>query len=342
MIIRPEHPDSRKLLEYLQSASANRGYLNYCDYINTVLYHPDWGYYQRDRRRVGRHSESDFYTSQSLGKVFAELVMEAAQTLLAERLQGSDAAPDDFTFVEIGYEAGNNWLNKTAHPFAEIDLYGLNNPLNLSGQCVVFSNELFDAQPFYRIVFLDGAWRELGVSVSDDGLNEVILENLSPAVAAIRHRFPLEAIEGYHLDLPLPSLDLLHQITKRSWSGLFLALDYGKFWEELMYDLPQGSGRAYFKHRQSSDLLANPGRRDITCHICWTWLIERLQTAGFKPVHLENQEQFFINHAGKTIERIITTRPGEFERDRQTLKHLIHPSSMGRQFQVLWGYRSES
>ena len=35
--------------------------------------------------------------------------------------------------------------------------------VTLDGECVVFSNELFDAQPFVRSVFRDGRWVEMGV-----------------------------------------------------------------------------------------------------------------------------------------------------------------------------------
>ncbi len=341
MKTRPQHPDSRKLLNFLQQASAPRGYLNYCDYIQAALYHPQWGYYQGDGRRVGRHGESDYYTSQSLGKVFAELVLEAARKLLNQVWMESKPALEDLNFVEIGREPGQNWFAKTAHSFRKMEHYGANDPLHLSGSCVVFSNELFDALPFYRTVFLDGAWRELGVAVTADGLDEIILEDFSPAVAGILHRLPPGAVEGYQLDLPLPSVDLLHQIAQFRWSGLFIALDYGKSWEELIHQSPGGSGRAYSGHRQSPNLLVEPGRQDITCHICWTWLMDELEKSGFKTIHLESQEAFFLNHAAITIERIITTRPGAFQRDRQTLKHLLHPAAMGQQFQALWAYRAK-
>lgn len=339
MKTRPQHPDSRKLLNFLQQASEPRGYLNYCDYIQAALYHPRWGYYQGERRRVGRRGESDYYTAQSLGKVFAELVLDAARKLLEQGWLGSGPEPKGFTFVELGREPGRNRFAKTALSFKKTVRIGVNDPLRISGPCVVFSNELFDAQPFYRMVFLDGAWRELGVAVSADGLEEIVLEDFSPAVAGFLHRLPTTTLEGYQLDLPLPSVDLLHEIVQLDWSGLFLTLDYGKSWEELIYQTPGGSGRAYSRHRQSPNLLVEPGRRDITCHICWTWLMEELERSGFKSIRLESQEAFFLNHAGKTIERIVTTRPGAFLEDRQTLKHLLHPASMGQQFQVLWAQR---
>ena len=338
----PQHPDSWKLLEFLQQASAPGRFLNYCDYIKAVLYHPQWGYYQREKKRIGRNIEADFYTSQSLGPVFANLVLEAASKLIRRNDALARSALKDFTFVEMGCEPSQNGFAKSDHPFGQMVHYGVNDSPQLSGACVVFSNELFDAQPFYRTIFRDGEWRELGVVVSPDGLEETILDEFSPAVSRICHRIPATAAEGYQLDLPLPAVDLLRQLAQPGWHGLFMALDYGKSWDELIYQTPQGSGRTYSQHRQSSDLLVDPGRRDITCHVCWTWLMEELECSGFRPIHLESQEAFFLNHAQETIERILTTRAGEFQHERQTLKHLLHPAAMGRQFQALWAYRKET
>ena len=58
--------------------------ITYRDFIETALYHPTHGYYTQTKQRVGRVSQADFYTSESLGKIFAELVLNSAQKLLKE------------------------------------------------------------------------------------------------------------------------------------------------------------------------------------------------------------------------------------------------------------------
>jgi len=207
------------------------------------------------------------------------------------------------------------------------------------GRCVVFSNELFDAQAFHRVVHINGEWKELGVDTSEDELKEVILQELSPEVAEFQNQLPLEAENGYVLDLPLATRPLLKQLTDRNWTGLFIALDYGKSWSSLTYDFPQGTARAYFKHQQSPHLMSQPGRQDLTCHICWDWLKDGLQNSGFGNITLESQEAFFVKHAVRKMEKIVTANAGKFDAERQTLMHLIHPATMGQQFQVLSGYR---
>ncbi len=335
-----EHPVSEKLIQKLRSEASENGTLNYREFIHFALYDPDYGYYCRNTQRVGRNEDSDFYTSQSLGKVFGLLVVDAVRKLLEENCT-TPVVLSDWSWVEVGYESDAGWWVDDECPFKEIIRIGPTDPINITGQCIVFSNELFDAQPFHRLLYINGQWRELGVDCSGPKLKDCVLDELSDEVHSFRHQLPLEAEEGYSLDLPLATRPLLQQLTAGKWEGLFIALDYGKTWPELTRDFPQGTARAYYKHEQSSKLLHQPGRQDITCHICWDWLKEDLEKAGFKTGRLESQEAFFVKNAVHRIEQIITAKAGEFDPQRQTLMHLIHPATMGQQFQVLSAYRGK-
>ena len=72
-----------ELWDQLQTSCAN-GPISYRDYIDLALYADGYGYYTKDRERVGRSPDRDFYTAESLGKVFARLVTTAAHDLLGE------------------------------------------------------------------------------------------------------------------------------------------------------------------------------------------------------------------------------------------------------------------
>lgn len=333
-----QHPDSLKLIQRMREKAGESQRLNYADFIRCALYDPVHGYYRRNANRVGRSRDADFYTSQSLGPLFGELVTGAMETLLGNAL-GKKANLQDWSLTEIGYEKDSGWWTDTGCPFGAHHRVGPADTLELSGPCVVFSNELFDAQPFHRVIFLQESWHELGVDVSGDIPRNVLLPGLTPQVAAVKHQFPLETREGYRMDLPLEARTLMQSITSQNWSGLFVALDYGKTWKELSHEIPQGTGRAYRKHRQSPNLLDHPGRQDITCHVCWDWLEEALEAAGFQEVRVESQESFFVTKATQCIQRVITANPGKFDPQRQNLIHLIHPSTMGQRFQVLSAFR---
>lgn len=317
----------------IQTAIAGKGApLSFAEFMQVALYHPGSGYYTRAKERVGFGGTTDFYTASATGEVFGELVTAAAVHLLAPE------DPATFAFVEIGAEPAGRVLGGKNVFGGEVTIrHG--DPIKIPKRAVVFSNELFDAQPFHRLVRRNGVWRELGVDW-DDGPIEVFLPRFSPAVEKAADLLPKEGAEGYHLDLPLAAVDLLKKIaTASKWRGALLVFDYGKSWRELTEGTPQGTARAYRRHRQSNDLLANPGEQDLTCHICWDWLTAVLDRSGFENVSLQSQEAFFITHAASAIEKIITAKPGQLDPRRQTLQHLLHPGHMGQKFQVLSAHR---
>ncbi|MFI5336854.1 MAG: SAM-dependent methyltransferase [Opitutales bacterium] len=302
-------------------------------FMELALFHPQAGYYAANRHRVGRDRSGDFYTATSLGPVFGELVVAAAVRLLGPRPAAAH------TFVEIGAEPGQGVLQGVAHPFAASVTLRLGEPLTPPPRAVVFSNELFDAQPCHRLVRRGGAWRELGVAVRDGGLAEVELPALSPAVAAGAERLPADTPEDYHLDLPLPSVALLTQITRPPWTGLFIAVDYGRTWRELTEEMPAGTARAFSQHRQGNDLLANPGAQDLTCDVCWDWLEEELRRQGFTDPRVESQEAFLARHAGEALAVLMVAEAGRFSARKQAVLHLLHPAHMGQKFQILHALR---
>jgi SAM-dependent MidA family methyltransferase len=331
------HPDTLKLIQKMQEI--NDSYLNYREFIDYALYDPEYGYYRRETQRVGRNEGADFYTSQSMGPIFGALVTDAVNNLLDDYAEGP-ANLREWTFVEVGYESDSGlWANDEC-PFGNRLRIGAADPVDFSGCCIVFSNELFDAQPFHRVLFMNKQWHELGVNVSEGVACEVVLPELSSEVKTFITQLPLDVEDGYVLDLPLATRPLLNKMTELAWSGLFLAIDYGKTWSELAHDFPKGTARAYLKHQQSANITDQPGMQDLTCHICWDWLEEDLADAGFKNINLQSQEAFFVKNAVQSIETIITANSGAFDPQRQNLMHLIHPTTMGQQFQVLSGYRA--
>jgi SAM-dependent MidA family methyltransferase len=312
----------------------NRGRpTTFAHFMALALYHPEIGYYRRERERVGFAPATDFYTASSTGTVFGELIAAAATKLLAP------AAPADFRFIELGAEPGRGVLDGVAHTFREVETRRLGDDLRIDGRCVVFSNELFDAQPFHRLVRRGGAWRELGVTAAGESLVETELPELSPPVAAFAAQLPAEASEGYRLDLPLAAAELCAQLARGEWNGVFLAFDYGKTWPVLATDTPAGTARAYRAHRQMRDLFAAPGRQDLTCHVCWDWLETALAAAGFTAIRLESQESFLLRHAGETAARIATDGAGKPDARRSRLHELLHPGLLGQRFQVLHAHR---
>jgi SAM-dependent MidA family methyltransferase len=297
-------------------------------FMDLALYGAGVGYYRRSRARVGYGPGTDFFTASTSGAVFGELVAAAAAKLLAPREARA------FTFVEIGAEPGGGVLAGVSHPFKEARAVRLGEALEIAGACVVFSNELFDAQPFRRFVFHGGAWREIGVADRGEMLAEIEMPPAAPPAA-----LPVNVPEGYVFDAPLAAAALAQRIAAKPWTGLFMACDYGKSLRELAETTQAGTARAYFRHTQSNDLLAQPGEQDLTCHVCWDWLVDALAGEGFAAPVVESQETFFVRHAADFAAAMVSAEAGRFSRRKLSLMQLLHPAHLGRKFQVLHARR---
>lgn len=320
-------PVSGAFLDGFRAAADGGDTLRFDRFVELALYHPELGYYRRAARRIGRTPDADFYTASETA-AFGELVAAAAVGLVGEPDAGACA------FVEIGAERPGGVLAGVRHPFAEVRTVRIGETPALAGRCVVFSNELFDAQPFRRFVFRRGGWRELGVrALAGARLAEVEVESDVPAC------LPPQRPEGYRIDAPFAAAALAGRIASAEWTGLFLAFDYGKSWEELAGHTPAGTARAYRAQRQSEDLLASPGEQDLTCHVCWDWIEDALRRRRFDVPVVEPQEAFFVKHAAARLERIMAEDAGRFTPRKQSVQHLLHPAHMGRKFQALYALR---
>src|SRR4051812_7601931 len=133
----------RNLLQY--------GDLSFRDFVEIALYHPEAGYYMRPLSPVGKGG--DYVTSPTLSPVFAYAISRLIGNFVA-RAEGAVCS-----FVDIG--CGNGLLlNEVARTTeASVRWFGVDRTRGNSlldvprdGMHILFSNELFDALPFARLV----------------------------------------------------------------------------------------------------------------------------------------------------------------------------------------------
>lgn len=327
----PSSPVSPGFHAVFRAHADDSGRMGFAKFMELALYHPDVGYYRRQHQRIGYEPGTDFYTASSTGPIFGEMVAAACAEIL--RTAGRD--PHDHVFVELGAEPGGEGvLTGISHPFREVQIVRIGDSLAFPADCVVFSNELFDAQPCVRSRFHAGRWIEIGVELRGDTLTEVELVSPPP----YRPTVP-SLTDGYRFDQPLAAAQLAGQIAAAHWRGLFVAMDYGKTLRDLLEATPGGTARAYYRHAQSNDLLANPGEQDLTCHVCWDWIVDELRRHGFSKPQLNFQETFFVRHAGSFIASLTQAEAAHFSRRKLALMQLLHPAQMGQKFQVLHAWR---
>lgn len=311
--------------------------VSFAAFMQWALYGED-GYYRQQKQRVGQRAGSDFYTSVSLGPLFGELIAASIESLL-----GPDVF-DSHTFVEIGAEPESS-LFANESPFKQTRVLRLGQPLELPPKAIVFSNELLDAQPFHRFRYTRGAWHEWGVvrQASTGTLHCVTLPHPSAEAKGFLKTLQNEAPahpDGYTLDISLQAETLISNLLSLPWQGLFLTFDYGRCWEVLLHETPQGTARAYHQHTQSSDLLARPGQQDLTCDVCWDRLEATLRSHGL-CAQRQRQEAFFMHHASACLQKHLAAPSSStgFNPHLQALKALLLPPHLGHAFSALWAVR---
>lgn len=320
-------PANPAFLDAFRRRADADGIMTFATFMDLALYAPQVGYYRQPRTRVGYGPDTDFYTASSSRGVFGELVAAACLA----RLGAVD--PKEYIFVEIGAEPGGGVLAGVDHPFGQAREIRLGEPLEFKGRCVVFSNELFDAQPLRRFVRRSSAWRELGVTIREHRLQEIELGVVEEPW------LPPTAPEGYRFDAPREAVGLVSRIAAEPFEGIFVAFDYGKSYTELADHTPIGTARAYRKHTQSNALLDCPGEQDLTGHVCWDWMAGALREAGFTDAAVESQESFFVQHASDWLTRTLQEEATRLSPRKLAIMQLLHPAKLGQAFQVLHAQR---
>jgi SAM-dependent MidA family methyltransferase len=300
------------------------------EFVRFALYHPKHGYYISDTKRVGKGRDTDFYTSNSHGELWGELVVEACSEILgAEQIK-------KHSFVEIAAEPNCSILKGIDTPFETTNTIRLGDKAQIPSKSVVFSNEWLDAQPFKRFRFnkKKRRWLEIGVTLKNNIFEEVELPLSDTPI-----NFPKNCIDGYTIDWPIGAYNALNSVISQKWKGLFLTFDYGLSREIIFKERPTGTARSYYKHQICKSLFTRVGKQDLTCHVCWDELRECMLKNFFSEIKLETQESFLMNHSQKKIKKIFKSTDNPINQQMLKLRELIHPQHFGGKFQALWGIR---
>ena len=205
---------------------------------------------------------------------------------------------------------------------------------------IIFANELLDAMPLHRLGWdaSNHAWFEWGIGVEGNGF----VWRRMPLSSEAESMAPQLSVE---LGAVLPDgfITEVCPLANRWWRnaarwlrrGRLLAIDYGLTEEELFVPhRAQGTLRAYSRHHLANDLLAQPGKQDLTAHVNFSALQKIGERMGLKTEDLSTQSQFLVPIFA--LAQKGDAEPGELtpERARQ-FQTLTHPEHLGRSFRVL-------
>ncbi len=356
-------PADSRFLEFLRSEILANGPVPFPWFMEQALYHPEFGYYRKDRVRVG--IGGDYYTSVSVGAAYG--------LILAEQIREMHEAlgrPEKFTIVEAGAEDGQlaadilSSLGRIApdqktsgyeyvivEPFPEKQRQQKQFLGNFTRQMrwvetmesigpqtgVVLASELLDAFPVHLVEHFGKEWRELRVNWSDNRLGLEPWPVEEPALAEHLEKLPIPTAIPYRTEVNLRAADWMQETGRAVERGFVLVIDYGYCREE--YYSPQrtaGTLTCYRGHHKTYDPLEAPGQMDMTAHVDFTTVVEAATAEVLGVVGFADQHHFMVG-AGEARLRTLE-KPNGPESGRDQVSARLQDSDAtghdGNDFQV--------
>jgi SAM-dependent MidA family methyltransferase len=319
-----------RLGELIRSEIQRGGPISFERFMEQALYHPEHGYYLRDKDPFG--GEGDFFTNSQLQPVFGRFI--ARQIEQWRREMGS---PPEFTVVEIGAGRGET-LAEVQKALPDVECVAAERgtgslPGGFTG--VVYSNEFFDALPVRALEKRGTSFTELLVGLDEERFCWLKAGTPGAALDQYVNRYAPGLSDGQRLEVNLAALHELERIAGALQRGYVLTIDYGYTAEEIAAGrFPQGSLMAYKRHQAQQDVLAEPGECDITAHVNFTALEEKGRDLGLEPLGLRTQARFLLDLGeADQFAGVLAGSEAEGLRLRLQLKSLL--IGMGETFRVL-------
>jgi len=342
----------RSMIEVLRKLLKDSD-LPFRDFVELVLYHPDFGYYARVESPVGKGG--DYVTSPVLSPVFSYCLGNLCREFMSRSGDGV------LQVVDIG--CGDGGLIRALAHSAPMRFFGLDRNLgraisdpnvtyvtSLDGippadARLIISNELFDALPFARLVQRGEHLHELWVTERDGALD------WSEHEADVRYDeyFAERGItldDGQFADVSLEWSALYDDICRFTKRGLIVTFDYGLPQSKLFRGRMRrfGTAAAYSKQRVSRDLLINPGEQDLTAHINFDDLRRTGEGQAFHTLFFDIQAKFLLSLGAADHELFRPVGDLAVEsanegltllQDREDARRLILPDGIGADIRVL-------
>lgn len=331
--------------------------ITYAEYMNLVLYHPQYGYYMRNEEKIGR--EGDFITTSNISDIFGRTIARWFASLVSEK-----KLPP--AFCEIG--AGNGrfaraflqeWKESVEMPLQYLIvekspyhikkqnelLKGIASVTHASSLAeaapfcgMIFSNELFDALPVRIIKKQNGKLMEMMVACEDGELMEREIELCDERILAHIMKYQSGPVDGQRLEVPLAMETMAREMASILSEGMIVTVDYGYTREEWKNPARHGGSlRGYYQHQFIEDVFMHPGEMDLTSHIHWDTLQMIGEEHGLKTGQKWRQDEFLM-HIGilNQLENHFDPNPfSETSKRNRAIKSLVMPNGMSASFQVL-------
>lgn len=233
------------------------GPIPFSRFMELALYHPDYGYY----RGLPFGRAGDFYTAAQLQPAFGLLVRELVKRIF----------PAAKVFVDWG--AGREDLREAIQdlPYCAVQI---DSDFPETQNAFLFANELFDALPvevfsgeqLLRVDYRGGEFQW----------------------------WPREPVIPVREARPQIGSLLAKAFASSQSPACLVILDYG-----YLGGVERISGRgtllAYHQHRIVENVLAQPGRQDLTAHVDWDDLVKQAEAQGWRVESFQTLAQLLLS-----------------------------------------------
>lgn len=343
------------LTDYIENTPQKM--ISYADYIELALYHSEYGYYMKDKEKIG--PGGDFITTSNVSDIYGRTISRWFHQMAGKYklpFQVCEIGGGNGRFAKAFLDEWNLIADEEIHYYIfETSPYHRKlqqEQIVLSEQIrqidswdeiypfcgLIFSNELFDALPVHVVEKVQDQLTEIMVTVKDGKLAEHAVPLTNRDISLYLEESGLSLSDGQRIEIPLQMEQMIKDMSAALDKGFVLTADYGYTDEEWKEPIRRdGSLRGYYKHSLISNVLEHPGEMDITSHVHFDSLIRLGQKEGLDFHFMKRQDKFLLS-AGILQELQDHYDPNPFSpvsKRNRAIRSLITPSGMSAAFYLV-------
>lgn len=321
---------SIKLLSIIKEHIKENGNISFSQFMELALYQRNYGYYMNKENIIGE--TGDFTTAPEISPLFAKCLatqiiklfklldkkniieIGAGTGILAleilKELKKKDSLPDKYYIIEISPKLRLKQKEKLNEIKKNIptEIIWINEiPENTSSN-VLIANEVLDAIPTNLITINNDIENkkyyssEWFVTLDEEenlrwDLCETSNVELISEVNNIQNLLNKSITTKYTTEINTNYKSFLKKITNRLNNSYLIFIDYGYTESEYYhFQRTMGTLQCFYKHKLDNNPLANPGEKDITSHVNFSYFAEQADKLKLSLCYFNKQSTFLLEN----------------------------------------------
>lgn len=337
------------------------GWISFADYMETVLYTPETGYYSGGAAKFG--TAGDFVTAPEISSLFGHTLARQVVPILSAVDQGSilefgagsgqlavdllgalealNSLPQHYYILDLSAD-----LQQRQRAMIEQHIPHLASRVSwLSAlpeqfEGLILANEVLDAMPVHLVAWQNGNITERGVIWRDQGPVWQDQPLAAGELLDVARRLPPANQFSHPLyisEVSLANRHFIRSLATLLQRGAILLIDYGFGQNEYYHpQRHQGTLMCHYRHHAHDDPFFLPGLQDITSHVDFSAVARTALDSGLQLAGYTTQAHFLIN-CGITdlLARTPADQPGSYLPLVSQVQRLVSPAEMGELFKVM-------